>query len=95
MARSEAIRWAKRIGELNEAVAGNTNQITGLAQVSEAAHLLEVKDFGAGTASTSLTVSLHQGWVHSESAFASLAGTNPIPASSGNTVHHRLNRGGT
>ena len=27
-------------------------------------------------------------------AFASLAGVNPIPASSGNTVRHRINRGG-
>lgn len=26
--------------------------------------------------------------------FACLAGVNPIPASSGNTVRHRLNRGG-
>jgi transposase len=32
--------------------------------------------------------------VRSEAAFASLAGVNPIPASSGNTVRHRINRGG-
>ncbi|MGM9472735.1 transposase, partial [Pseudarthrobacter sp. YS3] len=31
---------------------------------------------------------------HSEAAFASLAGASPIQASSGNTVRHRLNRGG-
>ena len=30
----------------------------------------------------------------SEAAFASLGGTSPIPASSGRTVRHRLNRGG-
>jgi transposase len=36
----------------------------------------------------------HQGRVRSEAAFASLAGVSPIPASSGNTVRHRLNRGG-
>ncbi|GAA4994246.1 transposase [Actinopolymorpha pittospori] len=29
-----------------------------------------------------------------EAAFAQIAGTCPIPASSGNTVRHRLNRGG-
>ncbi len=29
-----------------------------------------------------------------EAAFAALAGTNPLPASSGQTVRHRLNRGG-
>lgn len=36
----------------------------------------------------------HRGRVRSEAAFAALAGTCPIPASSGNTVRHRLNRGG-
>ena len=34
------------------------------------------------------------GRVRSEAAFASLAGVNPIPASSGNTVRQRINRGG-
>jgi len=32
--------------------------------------------------------------LHTESAFASLCGVNPIPASSGKTNRHRLNRGG-
>lgn len=32
--------------------------------------------------------------MRSEAAFAALAGVSPIPASSGNTVRHRLNRGG-
>ncbi|MEO8225412.1 MAG: transposase [Gammaproteobacteria bacterium] len=34
------------------------------------------------------------GRLHSEAALASLAGVSPIPASSGTTVRHRLNRGG-
>ncbi|MCT1601379.1 transposase [Kocuria sp. p3-SID1433] len=29
-----------------------------------------------------------------EAAFAAIAGVSPIPASSGNTTRHRLNRGG-
>jgi transposase len=29
-----------------------------------------------------------------EAAFAALAGTSPVPASSGQTIRHRLNRGG-
>ncbi|MFF2489010.1 transposase [Microbacterium sp. NPDC058062] len=33
--------------------------------------------------------------VTSEAAFAALAGVNPIPASSGNTTRHRLNRAET
>ena len=32
--------------------------------------------------------------LRSEAAFASLCGVNPIPASSGRTNRHRLNRGG-
>jgi transposase len=36
----------------------------------------------------------HHGRVHSEAAFARLAGVAPLPASSGQTVRHRLSRGG-
>ena len=36
----------------------------------------------------------HPGRCRSEAAFAALGGTSPIPASSGQTVRHRLNRGG-
>lgn len=32
--------------------------------------------------------------IRNQAAFAALCGTNPIPASSGNTQRHRLNRGG-
>lgn len=94
VARAEAVRLAKRIGELNKDLAGNDQQVTELVKVSEAAPLLEVKGFGAVTAATCLTVWSHQDRIHSEAAFVSLAGVNPIPASSGNTVRHRLNRGG-
>jgi len=36
----------------------------------------------------------HPGRCRSEAAYAALGGTSPIPASSGQTVRHRLNRGG-
>jgi len=36
----------------------------------------------------------HPGRCRSESAFAALSGTSPLPASSGQTIRHRLNRGG-
>ena len=36
----------------------------------------------------------HPGRCRNEAAFASLGGTSPIPASSGRTIRHRLNRGG-
>jgi transposase len=36
----------------------------------------------------------HAGRLRSEAAFAALAGTSPIPASSGQVTRHRLNRSG-
>ena len=36
----------------------------------------------------------HPGRCRSEAAYAALGGTSPIPASSGRTIRHRLNRGG-
>jgi transposase len=36
----------------------------------------------------------HPGRCRNEAAFAALAGVSPVPASSGRTVRHRLNRGG-
>jgi len=41
-----------------------------------------------------LTAWSHPGRLLSEAAFARLAGSAPIPASSGNTIRHRLDRGG-
>ncbi len=49
---------------------------------------------GAVTAAVVLCVWSHHGRVRSEAAMAQIAGTCPIPASSANTVRHRLNRGG-
>jgi transposase len=94
VARSEAIRLAKRIGDLDVEIKANGSRITELVQVSEAAPLLQEAGFGPVTAAICLTAWSHQGRVRSEAAFASLAGANPIPASSGNTIRHRLNRGG-
>jgi transposase len=46
------------------------------------------------TAALVLAAYSHHGRVRSEAAFAALAGVCPIPASSGNTTRHRLNRNG-
>jgi transposase len=94
VARSEAVRLAKRISELDADIKTNSAQITELVEISEAAPLLQETGFGPVTAAICLTAWSHQGRVRSEAAFASLAGVNPIPASSGNTIRHRLNRGG-
>lgn len=51
---------------------------------------------GVGTISAAELINAwsHPGRIRSEAAFAMLAGAAPIPASSGQTVRHRLNRGG-
>jgi transposase len=69
-------------------------RMTELIQQSPAAPLLEMVGAGAVSVAAVLTAWSHPGRVRSEAAFASLAGVNPLPASSGSTVRHRLNRGG-
>ena len=93
-ARAEAVRLAKRVVALEEELAANQASMTALISQSPARGLLEKNGIGPVTAAIALTAWTHQGRVRSEAAFASLAGVNPIPASSGNTVRHRLNRGG-
>lgn len=56
--------------------------------------LLELPGVGAITAAQFLVSWSHHGRVRNEAAFAALAGVAPIPASSGQTVRHRLNRCG-
>ncbi|MGB9036711.1 MAG: IS110 family transposase [Paeniglutamicibacter sp.] len=94
IARAEAVRLAKHVLDLEEQLKSNEQKLDELVKVSEAAPLLEEKGFRAVTAAKCLVAWSHEGRVRSEAAFACLAGVNPIPASSGNTVRHRLNRGG-
>jgi transposase len=56
--------------------------------------LLEVPRRRPLTAAQVLVSWSHAGRFRSEAAFAALAGTNPIPVSSGQLTRHRLNRGG-
>jgi transposase len=94
IAREEAVRLARRVLEVTTQLAANQKRMTELIQQSPAAPLLEMVGAGAVTVSAVLTAWSHPGRVRSEAAFASLAGVSPLPASSGNTVRHRLNRGG-
>ena len=93
-ARSEAIRLAKRIVTLDAELQANRARIDELQGQSPAVALLEKTGVGPVTAAVAFVAWSHHGRVRSEAAFASLAGVNPIPASSGNTTRHRLNRGG-
>jgi transposase len=57
--------------------------------------LLEVFGIGPdGAATMMVTAGDNPQRLRSEAAFAALCGSNPIPASSGKTNRHRLNRGG-
>jgi transposase len=65
------------------------------AQIARIAPAL-LEEFGVGpiNAARLLLSWSHPGRIHSEAAFARLGGVAPIPASSGQVVRHRLNRGG-
>jgi transposase len=93
-ARTEAVRLAKKILALDAEITANTSRIGELVEASPAAGLVAETGIGPVTAATVLVAWSHPGRVRNEAAFAALAGVNPIPASSGNTTRHRLNRGG-
>src|SRR6266545_463095 len=59
-----------------------------------APQLLDEAGVGPIVAADVIVAWSHHGRVHSEAAFARLAGVAPVPASSGHTVRHRLSRGG-
>lgn len=85
---------ARRILELNDEVADLDDLIAPLVtQINPA--LLELPGVGVETAGQLLvTVGDNPERVTSEAAFAMLCGVAPLPASSGQTQRHRLNRGG-
>ncbi len=70
---------------------------TRLSRITAAAapRLLAITGVGPDVASTLLlTAGDNPDRLHSERSFAALCGSSPIPASSGKTNRHRLNRGG-
>jgi len=92
-ARAHAVRLALRITELDTQLTDNADQIRSLVH-DQAPILLDQPGIGPVTAAIILTAWSHPGRVRSEAALAKIAGTAPLPASSGNTQRHRLNRGG-
>jgi len=57
-------------------------------------HLLAETGIGPISAAAIYLAWSHHGRIRNDAAFATLAGVAPIPASSGQTTRHRLNRGG-
>ncbi len=89
-----ALRAAARRVQMLQAEADDLeSQIEVLVQAL-APQLLEEPGVGSLSAAELVCAWSHRGRLRSEAAFAALAGAAPIPASSGQTVRHRLNRGG-
>jgi transposase len=84
---------ARRVLELEQETRAHERALT---EIVRAWHpeLLEECGVGPVVAATVLCAWSHRGRFRSEGAFASLAGVSPLPASSGLTVRHRLNRRG-
>ncbi|MBG9311467.1 IS110 family transposase [Corynebacterium belfantii] len=93
VAKQEAKRLAKTIIDARTQLAENQNQLAMIVQLVTPA-LLEMPGVGPVTAAQMIISYSHVCRIKSEAAFAALAGTSPIPASSGNKVRYRLNRGG-
>ncbi len=92
-ARAEAIRQAQRIDALEQQLKTNRDQLEEIV-ADHSPQLLTLSGIGPVTAAVILAVWSHPGRIGTEAALAKIAGTCPIPASSGNTTRHRLNRSG-
>jgi transposase len=91
--QAEARRLAIAIRDSERELKANITQLREI--VSDLAPgLLTKYGIGPVTAAQALISWSHPGRCRNEAAFAALAGANPIPASSGRTTRHRLNRGG-
>ena len=85
---------ARRYRQLGNEIKDLEAEIQRLTRTAAPA-LVDGFGIGSDTAATLLIAAgSNPDRLHSEAAFASLCGVNPIPASSGKTNRHRLNRGG-
>ena len=93
IARIEAKRIAGDVTRTQARLEQNKQTLISLVG-SLAPQLLAEPGIGPVTLAQVICSYSHKGRVHSPEAFVALAGTAPIPASSGNTKHYRLNRYG-
>jgi transposase len=91
--RAECRRLALAVKGSRAELADNKRQLRELvARITPG--LLQRRGFGPVTAAQAIVSWSHPGRCRNDAAFAALAGVCPIPASSGRTVRHRLNRHG-
>jgi transposase len=84
---------ARRVQQLTVEERELAREIEALTQAL-APQLLDQPGVGPHAAAQLVLSWSHRGRIHSEAAFARLAGTAPIPASSGQTIRYRLDRSG-
>ncbi|WP_096304721.1 IS110 family transposase [Jatrophihabitans sp. GAS493] len=91
--RAETRRLALAIDATMTELVGNKEQLATIVE-SFAPGLLDRPGVGPVSAGQAIVTWSHHGRCRNDAAFAALAGASPVPASSGRTVRHRLNRGG-
>jgi transposase len=88
-----AHRRAQQIHDLTTQLTHNHTQLAHIL-TTIAPGFMDIKGIGPITGARILAAYTTPGRIPTEAAFARLAGTAPIPASSGNTQRHRLSRRG-
>lgn len=92
--RTALKRLAVRYQQLDEEITGHDTDLTQLVDTVNPG-LIQTHGIKTVTAAQLLvTAGDNPDRLHSEAAFAMLCGVAPLPASSGKTTRHRLNRGG-
>jgi transposase len=90
---AEIRRLALALRDAARALKTNRKHLQAIV-VALAPGLTDLHGIGPVSAAQAIVSFSHPGRCRSDAAFAALAGTNPLEASSGQTVRHRLNRGG-
>jgi transposase len=91
--RTEIQRLARAIRQADDELTANNRQLTAIID-RVAPELLKRRGIGPVSGAQAIVSFSHPGRCRNDGAFASLAGSCPIPASSGRTTRWRLNRGG-
>ncbi|HSL08393.1 MAG TPA: IS110 family transposase [Pseudonocardiaceae bacterium] len=90
---AEIRRLAVAVREAGRALKANRAQLRAIVD-ELAPGLTDQPGIGPVSAAQAIVSFSHPGRCRNDAAFAALAGTSPLEASSGRTVRHRLNRGG-
>jgi transposase len=91
--QAEIRRIALVVRDARRALMANRAQLQAIVD-DLAPGLTDRRGVGPVSAAQAIVSFSHPGRCRNEAAFAALAGTSPLPASSGRTVRHRLNQGG-